>query len=124
MYGGIIHKPGRVLNKIGKPLGGDRDAHGCIGAAGFAWDSNIGMCVKPRHGNHSFSKLRDAHDFAFQYGITSMNDVVNFRADAYISRQEAAKMIVSFAQTMLSGTTLSGLIDLQASCKFDDGVQF
>lgn len=28
-------------------VGGDRDAHGCIGSAGYSWDASVGQCVRP-----------------------------------------------------------------------------
>lgn len=28
-------------------VGGDRDAHGCIGAAGYAWCERTGRCERP-----------------------------------------------------------------------------
>ncbi len=29
-----------------KPIGGERDVNGCLGPAGFSWDSEIGACVR------------------------------------------------------------------------------
>jgi Domain of unknown function (DUF4377) len=28
-------------------VGGDRDTHGCIGSAGYVWNSQIGQCIRP-----------------------------------------------------------------------------
>lgn len=28
-------------------VGGDRDAHGCIGSAGYAWCAGTGQCERP-----------------------------------------------------------------------------
>jgi len=28
-------------------VGGDRDAHGCIGSAGYQWCEKLGKCVRP-----------------------------------------------------------------------------
>ncbi|MXN76170.1 hypothetical protein GR157_15665 [Burkholderia sp. 4701] len=28
-------------------VGGDRDAHGCIGSAGYAWCESTGQCERP-----------------------------------------------------------------------------
>jgi predicted amidohydrolase YtcJ len=33
--------------KPGAVVGGDRDAHGCIGSAGYQWCENLGECVRP-----------------------------------------------------------------------------
>jgi len=27
-------------------VGGDRDVHGCLGAAGYTWDEGVGGCVR------------------------------------------------------------------------------
>ena len=28
-------------------VGGDRDAYGCIGSAGYSWDASLGQCARP-----------------------------------------------------------------------------
>lgn len=28
-------------------LGGDKDAHGCIGSAGYSFDAGLGKCTRP-----------------------------------------------------------------------------
>ena len=30
-----------------RTVGGERDAHGCIGSAGYAWCAREAMCVRP-----------------------------------------------------------------------------
>ena len=30
-----------------RPIGGDRDAHGCLPAAGYAWCARVQQCVRP-----------------------------------------------------------------------------
>jgi hypothetical protein len=30
-----------------RPVGGDRDAHGCIPSAGYSWCAHENMCVRP-----------------------------------------------------------------------------
>jgi hypothetical protein len=29
-----------------KPIGGDRDAHGCLGPAGYSWNAEVGACIR------------------------------------------------------------------------------
>jgi len=29
-----------------KPIGGQRDEHGCLGPAGYSWDAEIGACIR------------------------------------------------------------------------------
>lgn len=29
------------------PIGGDRDAHGCLSPAGYAWCARVQQCVRP-----------------------------------------------------------------------------
>jgi hypothetical protein len=28
-------------------VGADRDAHGCIGSAGYTWSEELGQCIRP-----------------------------------------------------------------------------
>lgn len=42
----VVHKGKMVLNKP-KLIGGDKDAHGCIGTAGFKWCSKTNKCERP-----------------------------------------------------------------------------
>ena len=30
-----------------RPIGGDRDAHGCLPAAGYVWCARVQQCVRP-----------------------------------------------------------------------------
>ncbi len=30
----------------GTPIGGERDEHGCLGAAGYTWDGDVGACIR------------------------------------------------------------------------------
>ena len=30
-----------------RPIGGDRDAHGCLAPAGYTWCARDGVCVRP-----------------------------------------------------------------------------
>lgn len=108
---------------VGVIVGGDRDEHGCIGSAGYVWDENAKACVRPREAE-ALLKLQAAHEFAFEYGITSMDTLVSFRADDYISRQEAAKMIVGFAKAKLDANSMGSLMNANASCAFSDKAQF
>ncbi len=43
---GIVYKGKMKLNK-GKFVGGGRDAHGCIGSAGYSWCERTGQCERP-----------------------------------------------------------------------------
>lgn len=33
-------------NSADKPIGGERDEHGCLGPAGYTWDDNVGACIR------------------------------------------------------------------------------
>jgi hypothetical protein len=48
---GIVYKGKMKLNKLlsiqGKLLGANRDMHGCIGSAGYAWCEKTGRCERP-----------------------------------------------------------------------------
>ena len=43
---GVVYKGRMVLNKP-KLVGGDKDAHGCIGSAGFKWCAKTNKCERP-----------------------------------------------------------------------------
>jgi hypothetical protein len=43
---GIVYKGRIILNK-GKLTGADRDAHGCIGSAGYSWCERTKQCERP-----------------------------------------------------------------------------
>ena len=43
---GVVYK-GKIKLNEGKTLGGDRDAHGCIGSAGYAWCARSNQCERP-----------------------------------------------------------------------------
>ncbi|BCG65238.1 MAG: hypothetical protein methR_P3063 [Methyloprofundus sp.] len=43
---GVVYKGNMKLNK-GKFIGGDHDAHGCIGSAGYSWCERTGRCERP-----------------------------------------------------------------------------
>lgn len=34
-------------NPAPRPIGGDRDAHGCLAPAGYAWCARVQQCVRP-----------------------------------------------------------------------------
>lgn len=43
---GVVYKGRIILNK-GKLLGGEHDAHGCIGPAGYSWCEKTKQCERP-----------------------------------------------------------------------------
>jgi len=43
---GVVYKGKMVLNQARMP-GSDKDAHGCIGSAGYAWCERTGQCQRP-----------------------------------------------------------------------------
>jgi len=43
---GVVYRGRMILNK-GQRVGGDRDAHGCIGSAGYSWCEKTGRCERP-----------------------------------------------------------------------------
>ncbi len=42
---GCVQNNGHVSNET-KPIGGDRDKYGCLGAAGYSWNASVGACVR------------------------------------------------------------------------------
>ena len=60
---GVVYKGRMVLNK-GKLVGGDRDAHGCIGSAGYSWCTSTKQCERPWElaRKHGFANTREAFD--------------------------------------------------------------
>ncbi|WP_428310489.1 peptidase [Hydrocarboniphaga sp.] len=45
-------------------VGGDRDAHGCIGSAGYSWCAREALCVRPWElaGQRGFANEANAFD--------------------------------------------------------------
>ena len=35
-----------AIGCVEKPIGGERDEHGCLGPAGYTWDNDIGACIR------------------------------------------------------------------------------
>jgi predicted amidohydrolase YtcJ len=60
---GIVYKGNMKLNK-GKLVGADRDAHGCIGSAGYSWCEKTGSCERPWElaKKHGFENTKEAFD--------------------------------------------------------------
>lgn len=87
-------------------VGGDRDEHSCIASAGYSWSQSKGECVRLRE--YTATELEKAYDFAFHHGITTMDSLQKFRANNSITRQEAAKMFVVFAEKSLGKTRDKG----------------
>ncbi len=60
---GVVYKGNMKLNK-GRFVGGDRDAHGCIGSAGHSWCERTGQCERPWElaKKNKFSDTREAFD--------------------------------------------------------------
>lgn len=46
-YTGTAGQAHTVKSATEMPVGGDRDAHGCIGSAGYAWCAREKACVRP-----------------------------------------------------------------------------
>ncbi len=44
---GCQHAPTPAQQPEPRPIGGDRDAHGCLPAAGYAWCAREQQCVRP-----------------------------------------------------------------------------
>ena len=60
---GVVYKGNLKLNK-GKRVGGDRDAHGCIGSAGYSWCEKTKNCQRPwtLADRHDFDNTKDGFD--------------------------------------------------------------
>lgn len=85
-----------IPTQVPPVVGGDKDAHGCIGSAGYSWSQSKQTCV--RTWEYDATDDEKAYDFAFNMGMTSMKTVTAFRLDDKITRQEAAKMLVAYAE--------------------------
>ena len=60
---GIVYK-GKMIPNRPKPVGGDRDAHGCIGSAGFKWCAKTNQCERPWElaEKEGFANTKEAFD--------------------------------------------------------------
>jgi heat shock protein HslJ len=78
-------------------VGWDEDVHGCKWSAGYSWSQSQNECVRIWENTWATS-FELAYDFAFNQGMTTMQTVEQFRGNDLITRQEAAKMLVAFAE--------------------------
>jgi hypothetical protein len=77
-------------------VGGDRDAHGCIGSAGYSWDSVLNACTRP----WETDALQKAFDFVLSHGVTVRKTLADFRPFDTVTRQEAATFFVRAAENI------------------------
>ena len=77
----------------GPIVGWDSDEHGCKASAWYSRSTGLQQCIR-------IWEFEWALDFAIQHKITAMKTVKSFRGNDNVTRQEAAKMLVSFAENL------------------------
>lgn len=95
-----------TTNDIDLTVWGDKDDYGCIGSAWYSWSQSQKECVRIWE-NTGATTFELAYDFAFNQGMTTMQTVETFRGSDFITRQEAAKMLVAFAEGAFDKTYAS-----------------
>jgi serpin B len=53
-----------------KPIGGDRDKHGCLGPAGYSWDADLGACIRTWELNSTQRKAAKLAIAPLSYPVT------------------------------------------------------
>jgi len=43
---GCVIEGNNPVNNVTKPIGGERDEHGCLVPAGYSWDADVGACIR------------------------------------------------------------------------------
>jgi len=74
--------------------GSDRDEYGCIPSAGYSRDSSLQQCVRP------WELTNKIISRAFDAGITKYNTEKTFMGNSYLTREQAAKMLMSTIKHM------------------------
>lgn len=67
----------------------DKDEHGCIGSAGYVWSEDTQQCVRP------WEEEQNIVTWAHGLWITKFETVADFNWDALVTREQAAKMIMT-----------------------------
>lgn len=71
----------------------DKDEHGCIGSAGYIWSEDTQQCIRPRE------EKQNIITWAHSLWITKFETVADFNWDALVTREQAAKMIMTAIDT-------------------------
>ncbi len=88
----------------------DTDEYGCIWSAGYTWNEDNQECVRSWEYE---TVLR-----AYNHGITKYNTMQSFRADDYVTREQAAKMLMTTIDT--SGVEEWMIKQPEGSCEWTD----
>ena len=71
----------------------DKDDHGCIWSAWYSWDKDLQQCTRPWENKHIITR-------AFESGVTKFNTEKTFMWNAYLTREQAAKMLMKTIEKM------------------------
>ncbi len=77
------------IAETGPIVWGDKDEHGCIGSAGYVWSEDAQQCVRP------WEEEQSIVSWAYGLWITKFPTVADFNWDALVTREQAAKMIMT-----------------------------
>lgn len=91
-------------------VGWDTDEHGCKGSAGYTWNADSKECVRSWEYE---TVLR-----AYNNGITKYNTMTSFMPNNYLTREQAAKMLMTTIDA--SGVEEWMVKQLEGSCEWTD----
>ena len=55
------------------PIGGETDSHGCLGPAGYSWNSSLGFCLREWELNNDQRKAAEIAIGPLSYPVTIIN---------------------------------------------------
>lgn len=87
-------------------LGSDTDTHGCIGSAGYSWDTVLNTCTRPWEAETTFG-------WAEKMKITTRLTVDSFEAERNITREEAAAFIARSFEMNIFPARITTLMEWQ-----------
>lgn len=87
-------------------IGGGVDKYGCKTSAGYSWDEELSLCVRPL-------AVDTIYDWAKKVGLTTTANVTDFAPDREITRQEVTAIIErSFSKNIFATRTLTSTGEL------------
>jgi len=92
------------------PIGGDKDAHGCLVGAGYSWDEAQGKCVRLWEVNNSSAATLPSYVHIVNWQGT---DVQGFDSMAFGSSLDGA--LSYYSDVKVTGTPTEGKVALTAS---------
>ena len=69
-----------------KPIGGDRDSHGCLGPAGYSWDADVAACMRSWELNETQRKAAKIAVAPLSFPVTVIDVIVQTCPGCFLVR--------------------------------------